>query len=47
MIDIIVCIIMGIVGLVICEIIENIMWEHDRDKALDIDFSFMQKGGKK
>ena len=31
--DIIICII-GIIGFVACGIIENAMWEHDREKAL-------------
>lgn len=33
MTDIIIFII-GIIGFMVCEIIENAMWEHDREKAL-------------
>ena len=35
--DITICII-GIIGWFVCSIIENAMWEHDREKALDYDF---------
>ena len=37
MIDIVICI-FGIAGVFACRIIENIMWEHDREKALGYEF---------
>ena len=35
-------IIIGIIGSLVCKIIENSMWEHDREKALG--YEFKQKG---
>lgn len=37
MTDIIICII-GVIGILVCRTIENSMWEHDREKALDYEF---------
>lgn len=37
MIDIAICF-LGIVGIIACRIIENIMREHDREKALGYEF---------
>lgn len=37
MIDIAICI-FGIVGILVCRIIENFMLEHDREKALGYEF---------
>ena len=34
---IIICII-GIIGFMACEIIENAMWEHDREKTFGYEF---------
>ena len=34
MIDIVVCI-FGIVGILVCRVIENVMWECDYEKALE------------
>ena len=37
MIDIVVCV-FGIIGIFLCEIIENVMWECDYEKALGCEF---------
>jgi hypothetical protein len=37
MIDIVICI-LGIIGILVCRIIENVMWEYDREKALGYEF---------
>ena len=36
MIDIVVCI-LGIIGILVCRVIENVMWEHDYEKALGFE----------
>lgn len=40
--DIIICII-GIIGLIACKIIENSMWEHDREKAFGYELKHCAK----
>ena len=37
MIDIAICV-FGVLGVLACRIIENIMWELDREKALGYEF---------
>lgn len=37
MTDIAICI-LGIIGILVCRIIEYSMWEHDREKALGCEF---------
>lgn len=41
MIDIVICI-FGIAGVFACRIIENIMWECDREKALGYGFELIK-----
>ena len=33
MIDVAICI-LGIIGLFVCKVIENAMWDHEREKAM-------------
>ena len=48
MIDIAICI-LGIIGLFVCRVIENAMWDHEREKVMGYELKYycgVRNGGK-